>query len=94
MREVQRHEPPHLAGGVGLAGDGLSQRADELGHLVAEERDQDVVLGLEVEIDGARGDARLAGDVGHARVVVALAGEDPHGGLDDLLRLVWVTHGG
>ena len=67
--------------------------ADELRHLLAEERDEDVFLGLEVEIDGAGGDPRLARDVRDPRVVVALAGEDPNGGLDDLLGLVGIAHG-
>ena len=62
---------------------GLAKGVDEVGHLVAEQGDQDVVLGLEVEIDGSRGDPGLARNVGHARVVVALAGEDPHGGVED-----------
>src|SRR5262249_55191334 len=66
----------------------------ELGHLVPEQRDQDVVLGLEVQVDGAGGDARLARDVGHARVVIALPREDADGGLDDVLGLVWITHTG
>jgi hypothetical protein len=72
--------------------DGFAQDADEVGHLVAEQGDQDIVLVL-VEVDGAAA-YRLAGYVGDAGVVVPLAGKDPHCGFDDLLRLVGVTHGG
>src|SRR6266478_119169 len=68
-----------------IGADLLAQAPDELGHLVPEQGDEDVVLGPEVEIDGAGGDAGLARDVGDAGVVVALPREDPHGGLDDVL---------
>jgi hypothetical protein len=89
---VQPHQRPHLAGRVPLAGNRLAQRVHELRHLVPKERDENVVLGLEIEIDGARGNPRLPRDVRDAGVVVTLAGEHPHGGFDDLLWLVRITH--
>src|SRR5262245_21927887 len=91
--EVQAHEAAQLGDRVGLVRDRLAQRADEVGHLVAEERDEDVVLGLEVQIDGAGGHPRLPRDVRHARVVVALAREDADGGFDDLVGLLRIAHG-
>src|SRR3989442_409628 len=68
-------------------------RRHRVGHLLAEERDEDLVLGLEVEVDRAAGDPRLTGDVGDARVVVAGAREHADGRVDDLLRLARITHG-
>src|SRR2546421_2252533 len=91
--EVQAHEPPQLGGRLGLARDLLAQRAHEARHLLAEEGDEDLVLRLEVEVDGAAGDARLARDVGHPRVVESIAREHAHGRVDDLLGLVGIAHG-
>src|SRR5206468_11879954 len=71
----------------------ISQDADEARHLLAEEGDEDLVLRLEVEVDGAAGDPRLARDVRHARVVEAVAREHAHGRVDDLLGLVGIAHG-
>src|SRR5438445_403209 len=79
--------------GHGLGGDLLAQDADEARHLLAEEGDEDLVLRLEVEVDGAAGDPRLARDVRHARVVEAVAREHAHGRVDDLLGLVGIAHG-
>src|SRR5215469_10463833 len=90
--EVQADEAPDLAGRVGLIGDSLAHDVDEVGHLVAKEADEDVVLCLEVEIDRSCGDARFPCNVGHAGVVVAAAGEHPDGGFDDLLWLVRIAH--
>src|SRR5262249_56658533 len=67
-------------GRIGLIGDRLAHDVDEVGHLVAKEADEDVVLRLEVEIDRSCGDARFPCNVGHAGVVVAAAGEHPDGG--------------
>src|SRR5215470_16309400 len=90
--EVQADESPHLAGSVGLIGDGLAHDVDEVGHLVTKEADEDVVLRLEVEIDRSCGDARFPSNVGHAGVVVTAAGKYPDRGLDDLLWLVRIAH--
>src|SRR3972149_2305934 len=69
-------------------GDRVAHQRHPLGHLLAEERDEDLVLRLEVEVDRAGGDPGLARDVRHARVVVAVAREHADRGVDDLLRLV------
>ena len=53
-----------------------------------EERVEHLVLGLEVVIDEAVGDARLVGDVGHAAGVEALAREHAHGRVEDDPALV------
>src|SRR5260370_4779884 len=92
--EVEPDDLPDLRDGILLPRDLLSYQGDPLGHLLAEERDEDVVLGLEIEVDGAARDPRLAGDVGDARVVVAVAREHADRGVDDLLWLVRFTHRG
>src|SRR5689334_22483300 len=61
--EMQAHEPTQLGPRVRFAGDLLAERVHELGHLFAEQGDEDLVLGLEVEVDGAARDAGLARDV-------------------------------
>src|SRR3990172_399597 len=90
--EVERHDPPDLLERVRLAGDRVAHQRHPLGHLLAEERDEDLVLRLEVEVDRAGGDPGLARDVRLARVVVAVAREHADRGVDDLLRLVGVAH--
>jgi len=91
-REVQEHEAPQAGLGLRHLGDLAPEVGDERRHLLAEERDEDLLLGLEVEVDRAAGDAGLARDVGHARAVVAVAREDADGGLDDLLGLLGISH--
>src|SRR5262245_30418133 len=90
--EMKAHEPADLGDGIRLRRDGAPERRDELRHLLAEEGDEDVLLRLEVQIDRPRGDPRLARDVRHPRVEVALPGEHPDGGVDDLLGLFGIAH--
>src|SRR2546422_10990219 len=90
--EVEGDDLADLRKGVALGGDLLPHEGHPLGHLLAEEPDEDVVLGLEVEVDRATRDARLARDVRDARVVVAVAREDADRGVDDRLRLVGIAH--
>ena len=59
-----------------------------LAHGALEDRDEQVVLAAEVEVDGAGGDAGGAGDVGHLGVEEAALGEDRDGGAEDGLVLV------
>jgi len=57
-------------------------------HLLADleqDREDELLLGLEVVVDEALGDARLLGDLFDRAVLVALAGEDAEGGLEDLV---------
>src|SRR5213076_1314944 len=91
--EVQRDDLADLRDGVAFRGDLLPHEGHPLGHLLAKERDEDVVLGLEVEVDRAARDSRFARDVRDAGVVVAVAREDADRGVDDRLRLVGVAHG-
>ena len=53
-----------------------------------EERVEHLVLGLEVVVDEAVGDARLVGDVGDAARVEPLAREHPHRRVEDQAALV------
>src|SRR5215470_684586 len=57
--EVQEHEFPEPGHGIRLAGDLPAHEFHPGRHLLPEQGDEDVVLGAEVEIDGAAGDARL-----------------------------------
>ncbi len=54
-----------------------------LGPRVAEDRFQHLLLRGEVVVEEAVRDACLLGDVAHAAAVVALAGEDADGGVED-----------
>src|SRR5213593_660844 len=90
--EMEGHDLPDLRQRVALGGEFSPYQRDPLRHLLAEQGDEDLVLGLEVEVDRAARDARLAGDVRDARVVVAAAGEDADRGGNDLLRLVGIAH--
>ena len=57
-------------------------------HLAAdlgEDGQHELLLGLEVVVDEALGDAGLLGDLFDRAVLVALAGEDAEGGLEDLV---------
>ena len=73
---------------------GISRRVD-LGDRVEhdlpaleEERVEDLLLGAEVVVDEAVGDARLVGHVRHAAVVEAALGEHAHAGVEDQAALV------
>src|SRR5512145_111913 len=85
--EVQRHQAADLGHRIGLAGDLVSDVGHPLGHLLAEQGDENLVLGLEIQVDRPAGDAGLPGDVRHAGVVVAVAGEHADRRVDNLLRL-------
>ncbi len=67
---------------------GLLDRRQQQRPALAEELVEDLVLGLEVVVDEAVGDAGLVGDVGDAGRVEALAGEDADRRVEDLAALV------
>src|SRR5215468_8778164 len=90
--EVERHDLSYLRQRIALGGNLAAHRRDPLGHLLAKQGNEDLVLGLEVEVDRAARDPRLAGNVRDARVVVAVSREDANRGVDDLLRLVGIAH--
>src|SRR5262245_17919333 len=90
--EVHAHQPADLDHRIRLAGDLPALLGNEAGHLLAKERDQDLFLGLEIEVDRSTRAPGLARDVGHSGVVVAGPREDADGGVDDLLRLLGITH--
>ena len=60
---------------------------ERLAHGALEDRDQQVVLAAEVEVDGAGGDAGGAGDVGDLGVEEAALGEDVDRGAQDGVAL-------
>ena len=61
--------------GAAFGGDALASGGNRLGHRPLEDRNQQVVLAAEVEVDGAGGDAGAARDVGDLRVEEAAGGE-------------------
>ena len=70
------------------AGERGAAFGERLAHRALEDRDEQVVLAAEVEVDGAGGDAGGAGDVGDLRVEEAALGEDVDGGAQDRVALV------
>src|SRR2546425_322242 len=90
--EVERHQLADLGFGPALRGDLAADERHPLRHLLPEERDEDLVLGAEVEIDGAARNPGFSSDVGHARVVIPVASEHADGRVDDLLRLGRIAH--
>ena len=66
----------------------LVDRRQEQRPALDEELVQHLLLGLEVVVDEAVGDARLVGDVRDAASVEALAGEDADRGLEDLAAAI------
>ena len=73
-----RVEP--FEGGSALRDSGL--------HGLLEDRDEQVVLAVEVEIHRAGGDARRTCDVGHLRVEEPVSGEGTGGGREDPFTLI------
>ena len=73
-----------LAARGGLGGGGHDRRQQPRAHVV-DQRLVQLALGVEVLIQHRLGDPRRVGDVVHRCVVVAAAGEDPEGHLEQLL---------
>ena len=65
---------------VGEGADAAPAVGDRLLHRALEDRDEEVVLAAEVEVDRAGGDAGGAGDVGDLGVEEAAGGEGVDGG--------------
>jgi hypothetical protein len=55
---------------------------------------QQLFLVLEIQVDGAVGDAGTGGDVGHPRTGVAVLRDDLDGGIEDALILSALPGGG
>ena len=66
----------------------LGDRGEHHVPALEEQRVEDLLLGGEVVIDEAVGDAGLVGDVRYAAGVKALAGEHAHGRVEDQAALV------
>ena len=66
----------------------VAHEREELAHAILEERDEQLLLRLEVEVDRSVGDAGGLGDLAHAGGVEAVPREDLHGGLEDAIALV------
>ena len=57
----------------------LAARGDRISHVLIENRMQDFFFALEIEIDGAIGHVRRAGDVGNFGIEIAVARKDAGG---------------
>ena len=68
--------------------DAAAPFGDRFGHRALEDRDEQVVLAPEVEVDGAGGDAGGAGDVGDLRIEIAAGGEGVDGGAQERVAFV------
>ena len=80
--------------GIGDAGERGAAFGDRLVHRALEDRDEEVVLAAEVEVDGAGGDAGGAGDVGDLGAEEAARGEGVDGGAQDARRACRSCRGG
>ena len=86
--EVEPGDAAQPRGGVGKRLDPAAPFRDRLGHRALEDRDEQVVLAPEIEVDGARREAGRAGDVRDLRVEVAARGEGVDGRPQQRVSLV------
>src|SRR4029078_12514378 len=86
--EVDARDLPQLRDRVGERRHAGPPVRDRRAHRPLEDRDEEVVLAAEVEIDSAGADAGRAGHVGDLRVEEAALGEDVDRGAKNGLALV------
>ena len=86
--EMQVRELAEPLRRIGDAGNRLAAFGEHLVHRSLEDRDEQVVLALEVEVDGAGRDAGDARDVGDLRLEIAVLGEDLRGCAQDRIPLL------
>ena len=86
--EVQAGDGPQLRQRIVEAGDALAPGGDRLLHRLFEDRDEQVVLAAEVEVDRAGGDAGGPRHVGDLGVEVAARGEGFDRGAQQRVALV------
>ena len=70
---------------------GLGECASELSRAMLDQLDKDFVLGFEVQIEGAEANVGFGGDVGDARLMVALARDDALGRLNQIDARLFAT---
>src|ERR1700691_547979 len=63
---------------------GLAQAAPQLGRAMLDQLDENFVLSFKVQVESAEADVRFGGDVGDARLMVALARDDAFGRLHEI----------
>ena len=85
---MEARDLPQPLDGIVERGEALTAVGDRLLHRPLENRDEEVVLAAEVEIDRAGGDACGAGDVGDLGVEEAARGEGVDGGAKERVALV------
>ncbi len=75
-RQVETGEPPESLGRIAHAGNSRVSLGEGFAHRALEDRDEKVVLALEVQVHSARGHAGCAGDVGNLGVEKSSLGKD------------------
>src|SRR4029453_13716466 len=86
--EVEVRDVAEPLQGIRDAGERGASLGDRLGHHALEDRDEQVVLAAEVEVDGACGHPGRARDVGDLRAEESAAREGVDGGAKDRVALV------
>ena len=86
--EMQLDEAPEPRRRVALLGQRRLRLGEELGHLLVEQTQEQVVFALEIQVDGTVGDARRARDLGDGGAEIAALGEDLHRRVEDPRALV------
>ena len=75
-RQVPARQPAQPLAGIGEVGHDGPALGEPFAHAALEDRDQQIVLALEVEVDRAGGDAGGARDIGDLSVEIPALGED------------------
>ena len=70
---------------------GLAEFVAQLGRAMLDQLDKNFVLGFEVQVEGAEANVGFGGDVGDARLMVALARDDALGRLNQIDARLFTT---
>src|SRR5580658_1609119 len=92
--ELNFHDSFELLRGARGARQLLLEKVEKALDVALEQRHEQSILRLEVQVDGAIGDARGTGHVTDACRMKAAAREDPNGGVEDAFTLVTARSGG
>ena len=93
-RERRVEELPQLLFDCARLGQKRYSVAIELGHRIVEQHPEDLVLGVEVQIDGALGEVGAASDLMNGRARQPVTGERVAGCVEDLPSAEVRDHGG
>jgi hypothetical protein len=77
---MRANDSSQLFDGIVYLGEARPAVCESVVHILIKDRSENIVLVLEVEINGTIGDSGLAGDIGDLGVKEPTAGEDFYGG--------------